>query len=222
MTCIYNGFDPDDLAALRSESPAHTKLRIVYTGTLWKLTSIAPLVRAIQLLAQTAPQRIADVELVVAGRRTPQQEAVLAELRDTPVSVVCQDYLPHRQSLQLATAADMLLLLLDDQPGAERVVPAKLFEYLALDRPILAIGPVGEASELLRRHSQSASFRPADVEPIARWLVKQLDTMPELKLPANTNAQTSAAPRHLAQFSRPSLTGDLAQLLSNTVPYARR
>jgi hypothetical protein len=34
--------------------------------------------------------------------------------------------------------------LLSDVAGAERVVPAKLFEYMAAGRPIWAIAPRGE------------------------------------------------------------------------------
>ncbi len=213
VACIYNGFDPDDLSALRYEPVADAKLRIVYTGTLWNLTNIAPLVRALQSLARLAPGRASDLELVVAGRRTPQQDAILDRLRDTPVSVVRHDYLPHKQSLKLAASADMLLLLLDEQPGAERVVPAKLFEYLALGRPILAIGPEGETRQLLRDQSQTAAFRPAETERLARWLTTQLDTVSISKMPHRVHSRLAASPTLLDRFSRPNLTGELAHLL---------
>jgi hypothetical protein len=123
------------------------------------------------------------------------------------------DYLPHRQSLELAATADMLLLLLDDQPGAERVVPAKLFEYLALGKPILAIGPEGETRELLRHHGQAAAFRPAEIERLARWLKTQLDIVSKPKMPHNANSNPTVSPTLLARFSRLSLTGELAHLL---------
>jgi glycosyltransferase involved in cell wall biosynthesis len=216
-TCIYNGFDPDDLSAVGRESSASPRLRIVYTGTLWKLTNIAPLVRALQALAQIAPARTADVELVVAGRRTPQQDTVLEGLRTTGVSVVRHDYLPHRKSLELAATADILLLLLDDQPGAERVVPAKLFEYLALAKPILAIGPDGETRELLRHHSHAIAFRPAETERLTRWLKAQLDIVSKPRMPQSANSNSTASPMLLARFSRPSLTGELAHLLERCI-----
>ncbi len=221
VTCIYNGFDPDDLRRVRYTAAASAKLRIVYTGTLWRLTSIAPLVRALRVLAETGPGRAADVELVIAGRRTPQQEAVLEGLADTAVSVVRHDYLPHRQSLDLAAGADVLLLLLDEQPGAERVVPAKMFEYLALGKPILALAPDGETSELLRRHSQAVIFRPAETERLAHWLKARLETLATWKMRCGVTHGTAASSKLLARFSRPYLAGELAQLLGRCVAAAR-
>ncbi len=217
VSCIYNGFDPDDLSDLFSSHSASPKLRIVYTGTLWQLTDISPFVSALESLARTAADRAARVELTVAGRRTSEQDAVLERLSGTGVSVVRCDYVPHSQSLRLASAADLLLLLLADQPGAERVVPAKLFEYLALQKPILAISPEGETNELLRTHGQSHVFQPAEVERVARWLETQLDDRKEPGRSRGVASGTPVAPSLLARFSRPSLAGELADVLHRCV-----
>ncbi len=212
-SCIYNGFDPDDLSGLECGPQVRSRLRIVYTGTLWNLTSIAPLVRALQGIAQAAPPCAAELELVVAGRRTPQQDAILDGLRGTAIRVERCGYLPHRQSLALAASADVLLLLLGDQPGAERVVPAKLFEYLALGKRILAVGPEGEARDLLRDHGQAASFHPAEIEPLTRWLTTQLDGARDPHSPPRTTCDAASLPARLSRYSRSSLTEELAQLL---------
>ena len=61
-------------------------------------------------------------------------------------------------------SSDALLLVANTTPGAEATVPGKLFEYLAVGRPILAIAPPA----LLDRR-RAAGYRPA-----GRWLAGRL------------------------------------------------
>ncbi len=203
--CIYNGYDEDDVAQRSTETSASDRLRIVYTGTLWKLTDISPLVDALLQLATTDPDSAARIDLVLAGRRTPHQDAIVRKLDPTCVNVQGHDYLPHGQSLELAASADVLLLLLADQPGAERVVPAKLFEYLALRRPILAVCGDGETASLVGRHGHTLRFSPSHADGIARCLVKLLDQRPVV---ADADAPS------LDQFSRRVQTGQLAAIMN--------
>ncbi len=218
VSCIYNGYDPADFCELKSDPSPSAKLRIVYTGTLWKLTDILPLVSAIESLAGTsaardAKGRLANIELIVAGRCTPAQSSILDRLSGTGVSLIRHDYLPHNESLRLAATADHLLLLLADQPGAERVVPAKLFEYLALQRPILAITPRGETHDLLAPHQQTKVFRPAEVKNIARWLDGQIDDRSrQIRSPGATSIAVPQT-ESLSRFSRPSQARELAAVL---------
>jgi len=172
VECIYNGFDSDDLPVKtqdvqRGEGAA--KLRIVYTGTLWNLTDIGPLLGALRRMDAEAP-----IELHVAGRRTDVQQALLSELDVEGVTVRTYDYLPHQAALRLASTADVLLLTLSDAPGAERVVPAKLFEYMALQKEILAIVPNGEAREILAKYPNVGIFHPRSTFEIAGWLSNAL------------------------------------------------
>jgi glycosyltransferase involved in cell wall biosynthesis len=86
-TCIYNGFDEDDIApgpaAADIAGPERSVFRLVYTGTLWNLTSIEPLIAAIEVLEASVPERLAQLELVIVGRRTEQQEKLLDRVRKT-------------------------------------------------------------------------------------------------------------------------------------------
>ena len=207
--CIYNGFDPDDLLHLDRTPEKCDKYRLVYTGTLWRLTDIAPLVRAVSILAQRSPLEAQKLELHFVGRRTTEQELILDQLTATPVSLHRHDYLSHQQSLQFACKADGLILTLADQPGAERVVPGKLFEYLALQRPILSIMAGGEAAKLISEHSLADNINPSNSEAIVEWLENAIRCKIEPKLAtATANHQVN-----LDWCSRPTLAGQLATLL---------
>ncbi|MGK3993009.1 hypothetical protein [Sorangium sp. So ce1024] len=70
-------------AAADIAGPERSVFRLVYTGTLWNLTSIEPLIAAIEVLEASVPERLAQLELVIVGRRTEQQEKLLDRVRKT-------------------------------------------------------------------------------------------------------------------------------------------
>lgn len=168
---IYNGFDPDDFPPEDASSarPAD-HYRLAYVGTLFQLTSVAPLVQAVRQLAAAAPRTAARLELVFAGRRTAAQQALLAGLEELPCRLVQHAYLDHDAALDLLRSSDGLCVLLSDVPGADRVMPAKLFEYMASRRYILAIAPRGELWDVLADYPCQDMFVPRDVGGIAAAL----------------------------------------------------
>src|SRR5262249_54328273 len=147
----------------------------VYVGTLWNLTSVAPLVAAVRLLARRSPEIAGQLELVFAGRRTPSQQELLQPLRSLPCRLTEHPYLDHAEALRLTRSADALCVLLSDVKGAGRVVPAKLFECMASRRPVLAIVPPGECWDLLGDYPAAYRREPGDVAGIADALADMLE-----------------------------------------------
>jgi glycosyltransferase involved in cell wall biosynthesis len=207
VSWIYNGFDPDDF---RADGPpdraADGRFRLTYTGTLWNLTSVAPVVEAVRRLAAGRPDLAARLEVVFAGRRVGAQADLVAALRGFPCAVVEHPYVDHSAAVRMMQGSQALLLLLSDLPGAGRVVPAKLFEYVAAARPILAVAPAGETCDLLDGHPGSGVFRPADVDGIVGWLSAALSArqVPECR---------GGSPWDVTRFTRDSEAGQLAAFL---------
>ena len=216
VSCIYNGYDAADLdRAAEREGPGEQRrdsvssdseatIRLAYVGTLWKLTSIEPVVEAIRKVAATSPERARRIELTVAGRRTGEQEAILDRLEGLPCRLIREGYVEHGRAIELMRTADVQCLLLSDVPEAGRVVPAKTFEYLALGRPILSVAPDGEVSEILSEFPQAASFQPSDIAGIAAYLMQRLD---------GAGSETAADVASACRFERRELTRQLAGVL---------
>src|SRR5690606_3795818 len=55
-------------------------------------------------------------------------------------------HLPHRAALLQMKKADLLLLVGDTAPGSGDYIPGKLYEYMAVGRPILALCLPGESA----------------------------------------------------------------------------
>lgn len=211
---IYNGFDEEDFAAITSRAvdtpSSNFRFRLVYTGTLWNLTTIEPLVDAITALHQRAPNLVAKLELICVGRKTPEQSAILARLQDTGCRLELIDYCDHAKVLDWLKSTDAVCLLLSDVIGAERVVPAKLFEYLAIRKDMLAIVPRGETADIVRRYFPQGQIEPKDIAGIASWLEQRL-----------AREHQPAAPEHVEldihEYSRLTQTRHLVKMLDDLV-----
>ena len=195
-------------------------------GTLWNLTSIEPVVEAIKQVAATDPDLAGRIELVVAGRRTGEQDTILDRLDGTPCRVEREGYVDHHRAISIMQSADALCLLLSDLPDAGRVVPAKTFEYLALRQPILSIAPSGEVGELLSKCPLASSFEPGNVAGIAEWMIQRLRAGSDGLAPGNVLCDplsltlspsggegTNADNWNVRQFERRELTRQLAGVL---------
>jgi hypothetical protein len=53
------------------------------------------------------------------------------------------DFIPFEEVVKRQMEATVLLLFVDNFEGAKWVLTGKFFEYLASNRPILALGPLG-------------------------------------------------------------------------------
>jgi glycosyltransferase involved in cell wall biosynthesis len=207
VTWIYNGYDPDDFGHFTAAERNESVLRVLYTGTLWNLTSAAPIAEAVRVLSARRPELAARLEIVLVGRRTGNQIRVVEDLRGLPCKTVVIDYLAHSDALGLMASADALLLLLSDLPGAGRVVPAKLFEYMATRRAILAVMPQGEAWTILDGCPGASRIRPGDIEAIVSWLENAI---------VLRESHSPVAPTHgfdIRKYSREHQANQLANVL---------
>jgi Glycosyl transferase 4-like domain len=209
VRCITNGFDRDDfpestLASSNRDAP----FRLGYVGTLWNLMSAAPLVAAVSRLAEAKPEFVRNLELVFAGRRTPIEQQFLEKLKRFPCKVTEYPYLEHRAAIDLMGSSDGLCIFLKDTPGAERFVPAKTFEYMAVRKPIWAIAPPSELWDLLADYPSRHLLPPGDVDGIASRLEIEIQQHMEGNLPQMNGWDAS-------QYERFRLAGELATVLDS-------
>ena len=113
--------------------------------------------------------------------------------------------------LQWLRSASGVCLLLSDVPGAERVVPAKLFEDLAVRKDMLAISPAGETADIVNQFFLQGHFTPGQVSAISDWLQHHISAA---DLPTHESSVDETA---LREFSRESQTERLAEILNSLV-----
>ena len=117
-------------------------------------------------------------------------------------------YVSHKGAVQIQHDSQVLLLVEMDSPETKSIIPGKLFEYVAANRPILAIGPDGSDVEgILKETNAGVYFTYTEKEK----LKKQLQLYYEAYLNANLNVNS----QNTEQYSRRELTKSLSSLLLN-------
>ena len=205
---ITNGYDAGDF--LKLQNRRHLKrngLRInfLYSGTVWNATSLLPFIKAIKMLIGKNPQIANKMHIRIIGRVVDQE---IHYLKDKQLEnfVELPGYIPHDEVLYEMIGADVLLISLSDLPGADKIIPAKTFEYMATGKHIMAIVPEGETSRLLDKEYENASIiDPSKVDLIATRILK-LITHQEWLITRNK--------MDVSKYERKFLTKKLAMVFS--------
>jgi len=208
-TFIYNGFDPDDYPQI-SDRPSRTgrRFRLAFLGTLWNLNSIQPVVRALLEISRRNPALAGEFELLLAGRRTPDQEAIVDQLVSSPIQVTRLPFVSHPEAIELMQSADALLMLNSDLPKARQIINAKTFEYMAAQRPMLVVAPQGDVWDIVRDLPGTMLCPPSDIHRIATQLELAVERF-------RCGTVDDDALWEISRFERRNLAAELAGLLNH-------
>ena len=135
-------------------------------------------------------------------------------------------YVPRRRSLELQRDSEALLLLIPEAAGRGKgVLSGKVFEYLAAERPVLAVVPPdGAAAGLIRETGAGVVAPPEDVEAIAQALAELHGGWRDGELNArrSPNAARSGSPREPRRGARRPRSGARCDARARPSPGADR
>lgn len=157
VALITNGFDEDDFAGVR---PAvhEGKFTIVHTGLFAADGNPLNLWDVLAEKCGNDPEFASKLQIRLAGKTDSEvTEAIRA--RGLGDNLVDLGYLPHDEVVAEQMGADILILPLRREPEYAKVLPGKIFEYLAAGRPVLGIGQEdGAAAEVLKDSGAGRMF----------------------------------------------------------------
>lgn len=135
---IYNGFDPDDFKGLTSISDKN--FSISHFGAFNSDRNPKALWKVLGKLAKENPLFKEKLRIRLIGQT---DDSVISDIVKNGLkeNLVLIDHLPHKKGLEELAQSQVLLLPINDAPNARGILPGKMYEYMALKRPVLAIGP---------------------------------------------------------------------------------
>ncbi|GAB3709969.1 glycosyltransferase family 4 protein [Spirosoma flavus] len=161
------------------------------------------------IIPEAARQLGTAYQFVVIGDGGARQKLEEAIQKERLTNVHIRQ--PTSRQLLLAEyqKADYLFVHLNNLETCKRVLPSKLFEYGATDKPILA-GVTGYAASFVNQHiPNSLLFKPGDVAS----LVGQLRSTPY---------RTEFRPEFIRRFQRRTICEAMAQLILITLENAQK
>ena len=220
---ITNGYDESDFHSI--EPAPIDKFEILYPGVVTSGNrNPAPLLDGLKRALDRGwlPRDTTQLTFLGTGPygasnafRQQISDNGLEDITDIQV-----DRIPYRKALRRMAGADVLVVL-SQPPGdnpeakaewqwAQLQVPAKVYEYLRLGRPLLALVSEGAVAELLERVGGGAPISPKDPERIAAFLR-------DAYVAANEDRPEKAATVSpiMQEYNRERLTAELADLLDH-------
>lgn len=207
---VLNGYDPIDGEGEDTTAVLPTdRLNIIHTGTIYAgKRDPSPLFEAVRALGDKGER----IHVTFVGRVLGDVKA-LAERYGLEPQVSTLRAVPYRTALAMQRAADVLLLLLWNDPREKGVYTGKLFEYIGAGRPILAVGNTDTAAAQLVMQ-EGFGFAAANCDDIARQLDRWLREKDEGTL-------LSVSHRSVARFTREYQTRVFESLLEQWLAAAR-
>lgn len=160
-----NGIDTPFLTSPTSQPHLHRWPKtILYAGNIGDGQGLH------RLIPEAARQLGDEYRFVVIGDGGARQKLEAALLAKQCTNVTLRPPGARQELVAAYQNADYLLVHLNNWESCQRVLPSKLFEYGATDKPILA-GVSGYAAEFIRDYlPNTLVFNPADAASLVRQL----------------------------------------------------
>ena len=169
MHVIPNGFDPEDFAAPSPVSSHGETLTVGYSGSFQVGTDVRPLFQGIgEALRAGVVGRAVRFEMV--GPFLPEQ-VDLARDSIPSQSLTVGSFVPHREALAQMADWDVLCVVATDGRAS---LAGKVYECLALRRPIVVVAPEGPATRLVTELGAGTVGDPRDAGSIRTAIIDAL------------------------------------------------
>ena len=206
---IYNSFED-----LNSEASADkeitwkagiddTKLNLIFFGSFRRLSPIKPIAEAVAKLSHTVQQQI---QIHSFGTLKANDKETLDKLGVSDRFTAHEKVVPEMAPL-VFDRADILLVSTSSE--RETIIPAKLWEYMTSDTPILSITPNPEIGDILRETGAGIHFHNGRTKDIAGVLKRAVEQ--KLKGKAVLDIERNA--EQIEQYSAKNSTRKLAQIM---------
>jgi glycosyltransferase involved in cell wall biosynthesis len=197
---INNGFNE-----IIAEDKSESKFIILFFGHLWAWHDVDTLMHGVNVL----PQSVKDsIEFHFIGK-THQELFDQAE-KYPDLKLVTKDFMPYGELMEYSKSASMLFKPYIKCSYIKGSIGAKLFDYLAIRKPIIAIGEKGSvADRILTETGSGKLFVYGDYQGISNFVQ---DKFKQWKTQNNTLLESN---EELMKYSTKYNMKKLAEIFNN-------
>jgi len=201
INLLTNGYDPADIPLGFSPGEKEAgKLHLVYSGIIDAIRNPIPLMEALKAEFEGG---VEEVKWTFVGKVSEQVQAYVKQDPWLSERIHFAGYVSHGEVFEFYAKADVLVLILTDTKNAQGNIPGKLFEYLATEVPVLALGdPKGDSAKILKDAGAGEVIAHTDALTIRGQLRALMDS-----------SAKKVDPKDLEKYSRQYLSHQLAKIL---------
>ena len=202
VTLITNGFDEDDLKGVTPLKFEH--FTISYPGVFYRDRHPESLFEGLTLLFREKAELRKEIRILFIGMTDPILTNLINKYKLSDV-VKHISYKTHRECIRYLLGSHLLFL-----NTLRNCVPGKLYEYLGLRKPIMAlVGRNTMVAEIVRSTKAGIVIEPTDTEEVKESIMKLYEKYKKGILKLNRKDDSI-----IYQYERKRLTGKLAEIFN--------
>jgi glycosyltransferase involved in cell wall biosynthesis len=205
---VYNGIDPTVFCPkaknleLLAKHDLAGRFTIAYVGTLGLAHGLTLLIDVAEEMRERN-----EVQFVLIGDGADRAKLEADIARRGLTNVTLLGLQPRHQMPDWIASIDLLLVLLRDLPVFETVIPSKIFEFLAQERPVV-LAAKGEIRRMMNQAGGALVIDPEDCQQLVR-AIEDVIARPE-----EAATRAAAGRRWVEQgFVRDSLARKMSRFL---------
>ena len=171
---IYNGVDEDDFKKIILINTKNDRFSIIYAGSLYGHRSPEFFLGALKKWIQKDKILCDKIKVDFYGSTNTGYEKKLNELGLDKI-VFFHPRITKGEIMQILFNADLSLLIHGFNKLTVSSTSTKLFEYMATGKPILAMMPESEASEILQSRQGNCVVSEPETDRVIAFLQKEFD-----------------------------------------------
>lgn len=201
---ITNGFESSDFN-INLKNKNNSKFKLTYSGGLEEGRNPKVVWKAIAELTKIKSDFKENLEIEFFGNVSIGVQKYLRE-NNLQEFVVEYGYVSHRESIKGILNSNLLLISNFPHENCKGIIPGKIFEYLATENPILAIGPKdGDVQRILQETHAGQYFTHEEIQEVKAYILKIFQ---QWKTGADWHPNSS-----YHKYNRQYLTQQLARLI---------
>ncbi len=206
VSVIHNGFDTTDF---KQPKPIDgNTFYITHFGLLNNFRNPEKLWAVLDELCQEQPAFFKALNLRLGGVTDPSIQAQINSYPYLKQRVSYHPYVSHTEVIDIYYESALLLLCINNTHLGKMFMTGKIFEYLAVERRVLAFGPPQcDAGQLLQSTGAGTMFGYDQHQAVKQFVWQAFQQYP--------NMPGAAHPDKVQDYTRKNLTAALVSLLNN-------